>query len=39
MKNVMPFLKKEGCDMKVAQEALKEAMAMGDACVKAVLGE
>mgnify|MGYP002508589757 FL=1 len=39
MKNVMPFLKKEGCDMKVAQEALKEAMAVGDACVKAVLGE
>lgn len=39
MKNVMPFLKKEGCDMKVAQEALKEAMATGDACVKAVLGE
>ena len=39
MKSVMPFLKKEGCDMKVAQEALKEAMATGDACVKAVLGE
>lgn len=37
MKNVMPFLKKEGCDMKVAQEALKEAMAAGDACVEAVL--
>lgn len=39
MKNVMPFLKKEGCDMKIAQEALKEAMAAGDACVKAQLGE
>ena len=39
MKNVMPFLKKEGCDMKVAQEALKEVMTMGDTCVKAVLGE
>lgn len=35
MKNVMPFLKKEGCDMKIAQEALKEAMATGDACAKA----
>lgn len=34
MKNVMPFLKKEGCDMKIAQEALKEAMATGDACAK-----
>ena len=39
MKNVMPFLKKEGCDMKVAQEALKEAMATGDACAKAQMGE
>lgn len=39
MKNVMPFLKKENCDMKVAQEALKEAMAIGDACVKAQMGE
>ena len=39
MKNVMPFLKKEGCDMKIAQEALKEVMAIGDTCVKAVLGE
>lgn len=39
MKMVMPFLKKEGCDMKVAQEALKEAMAAGDACVKAQMGE
>lgn len=35
MKMVMPFLKKEGCDMKIAQEALKEAMTAGDACVKA----
>lgn len=39
MKNVMPFLKSKSCDMKVAQEALKEAMAMGDACVKAQMGE
>lgn len=39
MKMVMPFLKKEGCDMKVAQEALKEAIAAGDACVKAQMGE
>lgn len=39
MKNVMPFLKSQNCDMKVAQEALKEAMAMGDACVKAQMGE
>jgi uncharacterized protein YqeY len=39
MKMVMPFLKKEGCDMKIAQEALKEAMAAGDACVKAQMGE
>lgn len=39
MKMVMPFLKKEGCDMKVAQEALKKAMAAGDACVKAQMGE
>ena len=39
MKNVMPFLKSKNCDMKVAQEALKEAMAVGDACVKAQMGE
>ena len=39
MKMVMPFLKKEGCDMKIAQEALKEAMIAGDACVKAQIGE
>lgn len=39
MKNVMPFLKSKNCDMKVAQEALKEAMAAGDACVKAQMGE
>ena len=38
MKNVMPFLKSKSCDMKVAQEALKEAMAMGDACVQVQLG-
>ena len=39
MKNVMPFLKSKNCDMKVAQEALKEAMVTGDACVKAQMGE
>lgn len=39
IKNVMPFLKSKNCDMKVAQEALKEAMATGDACVKAQMGE
>jgi uncharacterized protein YqeY len=39
MKNVMHFLKGKHCDMKVAQVALKEAMAMGDACVAAQLGE
>ena len=39
MKNVMSFLKSKNCDMKVAQEALKEAMAAGDACVKAQMGE
>lgn len=37
MKMVMPWLKKEGCDMRVAQEALKEAMAAGDAAVARVL--
>lgn len=36
MKNVMPFLKSKSCDMKVAQEALKEAMATGDACASAL---
>ena len=39
MKNVMPFLKKENCDMKVAQEALKLAMFDGDACIAAQMGE
>ena len=38
-KHVMPFLKSKSCDMKVAQEALKEAMAAGDACSKAQMGE
>lgn len=38
MKNVMPFLKSKSCDMKVAQEALKEAMATGDAYIQAQLG-
>jgi hypothetical protein len=37
MKMVMPWLKKEGCDMRVAQEALKEAMAAGDAAVARAL--
>ena len=39
MKGVMPFLKQNHCDMKAAQEALKLAMAEGDACVKAQMGE
>ena len=39
MKNIMPFLKSQGCDMKAAQEALKEAMATGDACIEAQMGE
>lgn len=39
MKHVMPFLKSKSCNMKVAQEALKETMATGDACIKAILGE
>lgn len=37
MKGIMPFLKKEGCDMKAAQEALKLAMYDGDAAVAALL--
>lgn len=37
MKNVMPFLKKEGCDMKAAKEALDIAMAQGDVVIEAQL--
>ena len=39
MKNVMPFLKGKHCYMKVAEAAVKEAMAIGDACVADQLGE
>ena len=39
MKMIMPWLKQSHCDMRVAQEALKLAMAEGDACVKAQMGE
>ena len=39
MKMIMPWLKQNHCDMRVAQEALKLAMAEGDACAKAQMGE
>ena len=39
MKMIMPWLKQNHCDMRAAQEALKLAMAEGDACVKAQMGE
>lgn len=39
MKAIMPWLKQNNCDMKAAQEALKQAMADGDAAVAAALGE
>lgn len=39
MKMIMPWLKQNHCDMKVAQVALKNAMEKGDATVKAQLGE
>lgn len=39
MKAIMPWLKQNNCDMKAAQEALKQAMADGDAAVVAALGE
>ena len=39
MKMIMPWLKQNHCDMRVAQEALKLARAEGDACVKAQMGE
>lgn len=38
MKAITPWLKQNHCDMKAAQEALKQAMADGDACVKAQMG-
>ncbi len=37
MKMIMPWLKQNHCDMKVAQEALKQAMADGDAAVERAL--
>ena len=39
MKAIMPWLKQNNCDMKAAQEALRQAMADGDAAVAAALGE
>ena len=38
MKMIMPWLKQNHCDMRAAQEALKLAMAEGDACVKTQMG-
>jgi uncharacterized protein YqeY len=38
MKAIMPWLKQNHCDMKAAQEALKQAMADGDAAVVRALG-
>lgn len=35
MKMIMPWLKQNHCDMRVAQEALKQAMADGDAAIQA----
>lgn len=37
MKNIMPFLKKEGCDMKAAKEAVEIAMKQGDVIIEAQL--
>lgn len=37
MKAIMPWLKQNNCDMKVAQEALKQTMADGDAAVQRAL--
>ena len=37
MKNIMPFLKKEGCDMKAAKEAVEVAMKHGDVVIEAQL--
>ena len=37
MKAIMPWLKQNNCDMKAAQEALKQAMVDGDAAVQRAL--
>ena len=37
VKNVMPFLKKQGCDMKAAKIAVDKAMAQGDIVLEAQL--
>lgn len=37
VKNVMPFLKKQGCDMKAAKMAVDKAMKQGDAIIEAQL--
>ena len=37
VKNVMPFLKKQGCDMKAAKMAVDRAMAQGDVVLEAQL--
>lgn len=37
VKNVMPFLKKQGCDMKSAKMAVDRAMAQGDVVLEAQL--
>lgn len=37
VKNVMPFLKKQGCDMKSAKMAVDKAMAQGDIILEAQL--
>jgi uncharacterized protein YqeY len=37
MKAIMPWLKQNHCDMKAAQEALKQSMADGDAAVQRAL--
>lgn len=37
MKMIMPWLKENHCDMKAAQEALKQAMTDGDAAVQRAL--
>ena len=37
VKNVMPFLKKQGCDMKSAKMAVDKAMAQGDVVLEAQL--
>ena len=34
MKAIMPWLKQNNCDMRAAQEALKQAMADGDAALE-----